>query len=111
MERRDAMSVARSDHRRAELAVDDIKDNIALDESNGWANLVATRQRVDAARRNLEIAHQNLEISTYSYQEGVVTILEVLQAQLSWLQIYQNAISAQYDYAIAIASYRYIIAY
>lgn len=111
MERRDAMSVARSEHRRAELAVDDIKDNIALDESNGWANLVATRQRVDAARRNLEIAHQNLEISTYSYQEGVVTILEVLQAQLSWLQIYQNAISAQYDYAIAIASYRYIIAY
>jgi outer membrane protein TolC len=65
---------------------------------------------VDATKRNLEVAQENLDISTYSYREGLATILDVLQAQLSWLQIYQNAISAQYDYAVAISAYRYIVA-
>jgi outer membrane protein TolC len=63
---------------------------------------------VDVARQSLDIAQENLEMSIYSYGEGVATILDVLQAQLSWLQISQNAIAAYYDYAIAIASYEYV---
>ena len=64
---------------------------------------------MEAVQRNLDIARENLDISTYSYREGVATILDVLQAQISWLQIYENAIAAEYDYAVAIASYRYIV--
>jgi outer membrane protein TolC len=37
-------------------------------------------------------------------------MLDVMQAQLSWLQIYSSAIAAQYDYAVAISAYRYIVA-
>lgn len=109
-ERRLAVSSARSSYRGAELAVDEIVDEITLNESNGWTNLQLTNRRVDATKRNLEVAQENLDISTYSYREGLATILDVLQAQLSWLQIYQNAISAQYDYAVAISAYRYIVA-
>ena len=109
-ERREALRSARSGYRSAELMVDNIVDDITLNESNGWTNLESSYQRIGAARRSLEIAKENLDISTYSYREGLVTILDVLQAQLSWLQIYQNAITAQYDYAVAISSYRYIIA-
>ena len=97
-------------YRGAELAVDEVVDEITLNESNGWTNLQLTNRRVDATKRNLEVAQENLDISTYSYREGLATILDVLQAQLSWLQIYQNAISAQYDYAVAISAYRYIVA-
>jgi outer membrane protein TolC len=39
----------------------------------------------------------------------MATILDVLQAQISWLQIYSNAISAQYDYAVAVAAYSYVV--
>ena len=109
-ERREALRSARSGYRSAELMVYNIVDDITLNESNGWTNLESSYQRIGAARRSLEIAKENLDISTYSYREGLVTILDVLQAQLSWLQIYQNAITAQYDYAVAISSYRYIIA-
>ena len=109
MERRDAIRSATSGYRRAESAVADVVDNIVLNESNGWANLEYAHRRVEAVQRNLDIAQENLDISTYSYREGVSTILDVLQAQISWLQIYENAITAEYDYSVAIASYNYIL--
>lgn len=109
-ERRKAIRSAESIYRSAELAVDNVVDRIILDESNGWTNLQSTHMRVNSSIQNLEIAKENLDISTYSYREGLATILDVLQAQLSWLQIFQNTISAQYDYAMAISAYRYIVA-
>ncbi|MBO7189018.1 MAG: TolC family protein [Alistipes sp.] len=109
MERRDAIRSAESNYTSAQLQIADVVDEIVLNESNGWANLEYTHRRVEAVQRNLDIAQENLEISTYSYREGVATILDVLQAQISWLQIYENAIAAEYDYAVAIASYRYIV--
>lgn len=109
-ERREAMRSARSDVRRSELAVEEVRDRITLGESDAWTNLVSTRERVESVRRNLSLATENLDISTYSYHEGLATILDVLQAQLSWLQIYQNAIAALSDYALALSAYRYISA-
>ena len=109
-ERREAMRSARSVQRRSELKVEEVRDRITLGESDAWTNLVSTRERVDAVRRNLSLAAENLDISTYSYHEGLATILDVLQAQLSWLQIYQNAIAALSDYALALSAYRYISA-
>lgn len=108
-ERRAAVRVARSEAQRAEQAHENLRDDISLDESDGWTNLQLTRTRVDATRRNLELARENLDISTYSYHEGMATILDVLQAQISWLQIFENAIAALYDYAMAISSYNYIV--
>ena len=108
--RREALRSARSEFVRAELSVADVVDNITLNESDAWTNMVATRERVDAVRRNLDLAAENLEISTYSYNEGLATILDVLQAQISWLQNYQNAIAALYDYALAVSAYRYVVA-
>lgn len=109
MERRDAVRSAKSNFDSSEAQLADVVDNIALNESDGWTNLEYSHRRMEAVQRNLEIARENLDISTYSYREGVATILDVLQAQISWLQIYENAIAAEYDYAVSIASYRYII--
>ena len=109
-ERREVVRKAESNYRKAALNVEDVVDRLHLEESNGWTNVQTTRSRVDAVQRNLRLAEENLSISTYAYGEGSVTILDVLQAQLSWLQIYTNAITAQYDYAVAIAAYRAITA-
>lgn len=107
-ERKHAVSAARSDYLRSVVAKDDVRDRVTLDESNGWTNLTLSYRRMLTADESLAIARENLEISTYSYTEGLTTILDVLQAQLSWLQIYTNAITAQYDYAVAVAAYEYI---
>lgn len=109
-ERRVALRSARSAQRIAALGVENVVDRLSLAESDGWTNMLSTEARVEASRRNLALARENLDISTYSYHEGLATILDVLQAQLSWLQIYENAIAAHYDYALAIAAYRRITA-
>ncbi|MDE5851250.1 MAG: TolC family protein, partial [Alistipes sp.] len=66
------------------------------------------RAQVGATEYNLRIAGENLEINTYSYGEGLATILDVMQAQLSWIQIYTNAIRAYYSHAVAVSDYRRI---
>ena len=110
MERRDAVRSAESSYASLVAQLADVVDDITLNESRGWTNIEYSHRRMEAVQRNLDIARENLDISTYSYHEGVATILDVLQAQISWLQIYENAIAAEYDYAVAIASYRYIVA-
>jgi outer membrane protein TolC len=107
-ERKHAVSAARSDYLREVNSVSATVDQITLDESDTWTNLCSTNERAATAQRNLSIAEENLAISTYSYREGLATILDVLQAQLSWLQIYTNVISAQYDYAVAVSAYDYV---
>ena len=107
-ERRHAVAAARSDYLREVNATLAVVDRITLEESDTWTNLCATRDRVATAQHNLSIAEENLSISTYSYREGLASILDVLQAQLSWLQIYTNTLSAQYDYAVAISAYDYV---
>ena len=107
-ERKHAVAAARSDYLREVNATLAVVDRITLEESDTWTNLCATRDRVATAQRNLSIAEENLSISTYSYREGLASILDVLQAQLSWLQIYTNTLSAQYDYAVAVSAYDYV---
>ena len=109
-ERHRSVGVARAAQKRSELALAQLHDDIMREEMNGWVTLVDSRAQVEASLRSLRIAGENLSISTYSYGEGVATVLDVLQAQLSWLQLYTNAITAQYNYAVAVSAYERIAA-
>ena len=86
------------------------RDAAAREEADGWSALASSRAQMLSSLHNLKIAGENLDISTYSYNEGQATILDVLQAQLSWIQIYTNAITAQFNYAVAVAAYERITA-
>ncbi|MBR5132139.1 MAG: TolC family protein [Alistipes sp.] len=108
-ERREAMNAAKSTQLSSELEVVNVADNLRLVEHDGWTNIERTWQRVVAAQESMTIAEENLEISTFAYNEGQTTILDVLQAQISWLQTYRNMLAAHYDYQMAVAEYRYIV--
>ena len=109
-ERRQALASARAALNSSSAVSQQVRDRVLLDESNGWVNLLNSQRRVASAERSLDIANENLQMSTYSYREGVATLLDLLQAQLSWLQIYRNVIAAYYDYAVAVAGYAYVTA-
>ncbi len=109
-ERRQAVREARAAQRREEWAAAQLHDDIALEEINSWTALQQSRAQVEASVESLKIAGENLELGTYSYSEGMATVLDVLQAQLSWIQLYTNAIDARYAYAVAIADYERITA-
>ena len=108
-ERRVAVNAAKSTQLSSELEIENIADNLRLIEQDAWTNMERTWQRVVAAQQSMTIAEENLDISTYAYNEGQTTILDVLQAQISWLQTYRNMLAAHYDYQMAVAEYRYIV--
>lgn len=109
-ERRRAVGVARAVEQQSRWAAEGLRDDIVREELNGWTAIENSLAKLRSVGESLRIAGENLDISTYSYGEGIATILDVLQAQLSWIQLYTNAINAQYDYAVAVAAYRRITA-
>ena len=62
--------------------------------------------QIATARSNLDVARENLSLNTFSYNEGVLTILDVISAQLSWLQAYTNAVTAHFNEKVAISAYK-----
>lgn len=109
-ERHRVVAAARERQRQSTLALQQLYDDILREEMNGWVNLVDSSAQVEASMRSMVIAGENLEISTYAYNEGVASVLDVLQAQISWLQLYTNIITAQYNYAVAVSDYQRITA-
>lgn len=109
-ERRRAVGAARAVIAQREWAAAGLHDDIVREELNGWTAIVNSRAKTASLNESLRIARENLDISTYSYGEGLATILDVLQAQLSWIQLYTNAINAQYDYSVAVSAYERITA-
>ena len=109
-ERRRAVGAARAVQLQSEWGAAAIRDDVVREEMNGWTALVETRAQIESTERSLRLAGENLDISTYSYGEGLATILDVLQAQLSWIQLYTNSIQARYGFAVAVADYMRITA-
>ncbi len=109
-ERRRAVAASQALRESSELTILALIDSIELEESNMWATIIDSRAQVDAARRALEIGSENLSISTFSYSEGLTTILDVMQAQISWLQLYTNSIWSEFNYLVALSAYRRICA-
>lgn len=109
-ERHRAVGAARAQQQQQEWSAAQRYDEVVREEMNGWTALVQSHAQVAASEESLRIAGENLSISTYSYGEGQATILDVLQAQLSWIQIYTNAIKAHFNYATAVSDYLRITA-
>jgi len=108
--RRRAVEAARAAAERSRWAKADLHDSILREEADGWTAVTRSLAQVRSTAASLRIAGENLDLSTYSYNEGLGTILDILQAQLSWIQLYTNAISAKFDYAVAVSDYNRITA-
>ena len=105
-ERRHAVASQRAVVRSSEYAALQAKDQIVQEVRNAWTGIEESTVQVSASLRSLDIAQQNLDLSTFSYNEGQLTILDVLSAQLSWIQLYTNAVTANFNQKVSIAQYR-----
>jgi len=104
-ERRYAATSAEAGVRKAEADLSQARRDATLEEADGWSDLTSSYSQIRSSLHNLAIASENLSISTFSYREGQATVLDVLQAQISWIQIYTNAITARFNYAVALSEY------
>ncbi|MFI3292565.1 MAG: TolC family protein [Rikenellaceae bacterium] len=109
-ERRRAVAVAQASYIESKINRAILHDSIEKEEVNGWTVVIDTNAQVHTAKESLSIAGESLNISTYSYSEGQTTILDVMQAQIGWIQSYTNSIDAEFNYMVAISSYSKISA-
>lgn len=91
--------------RSREYALDNTRDQISQEVANAWTNLTENTRQIGVAEEACKIAEENLDLNTFSYNEGKLPILDVLSAQLSWIQSYSNLVQTWYQQKISLAQY------
>lgn len=99
------VSIDNSKVRASEYALKSMQDKIVQDVASAWSNLSETSKQVLIARKNLETASESLDLSNFSFNQGLISILDLLQTQLSWFGAYNSTIEANYNYRIAMSQY------
>ncbi|MFR9545581.1 MAG: TolC family protein [Rikenellaceae bacterium] len=84
----------------------DMEDQITKEIANSWTELSENINQIDIAEENCTLAEENLELNTFSYNEGKLQILDVLSAQVNWIQAYTNLIQSYYQQRISNATYQ-----
>lgn len=105
-ERRRAVAAQKAHLQSSKYTAAQSGDQVAQEVNDAWTGIEQSAQQVAASLKSLQIARENLDLSTYSYNEGQLTILDVLSAQLSWIQLYTNAITANFNQKVSISQYR-----
>ena len=102
------VAIARQAKEIRQFEAQQLRDRIFLEEADAWSAVQNSFQQTVTSYRSLETARENLQLSTYSYNEGQLSILDVLSAQLSWLQLYENASAAALGLHLSVADYNRI---
>lgn len=104
-EMRQNMRKSRVQEETIELERSQLKDRVSKELNNAWVNVSEIAKKLEIVYSSLDIAKDNLTLNTFSYNEGKLPILDVLSAQVSWLQAYTNVVSVNYQYKVALAEY------
>lgn len=91
--------------RSREYALDETRDQIEQEVANAWTSLTENTKQITLAEEACRIAEENLDLNTFSYNEGKLPILDVLSAQLSWIQSYSSLIQTWYQQKASLAQY------
>ena len=104
-ERRQNVRVSQTQEEIKELERSKLRDRVNQELNKAWTNVTEIAKKLDIVYSSLDIAKNTLILNTFSYNEGRLPILDVLSAQVSWLQAYTNVVSVNYQYKVALAEY------
>lgn len=100
-----SVNVERNRLKSSEYELQKQMDAVDKQIAEAWTVMNRNVEKIEIAGQNVAIADENLDLNTFSYNEGKLTILDVLSAQTSWLAAYTGMISAWHEQHIAIADY------
>lgn len=104
-ERRQNVRVSLTQEETKELERSKLRDQVDRELNRAWTNVTEIAKKLVIVYSSLDIAKNTLTLNTFSYNEGRLPILDVLSAQVSWLQAYTNVVSVNYQYKVALAEY------
>lgn len=82
---------------------DDFMRGLQLQVKQASLNLAAAEKRIAIAEKAVEEANENLRIVKNSYEVGLLSSLDVVDAEVAWTQAKAGRIEARYDFFIAKA--------
>lgn len=88
-----------------ELDRSKLADRVSLELSKAWTTVNDLLKKTEIVNSSLAIARDNLFLNTFSYNEGKLPIIDVLSAQVTWLQAYTNVVTVHYRFKVAVAEY------
>lgn len=104
-ERRHSVSMARAAERSSQWSALESANQVNGDLAVARSNMEQNLKQVEVADQNLKVSLDNLELNTFSYSEGKLPILDVLSAQLAWIQSYTAYVNSNYNLKVSIAEY------
>lgn len=99
---RTQVAQARSDTRRAKLALKQTERAVRLNVMQSWRSLQEARARNGAQIQAVDLARQGMIIAESRYNSGVGTQLEIIDGQLTLQRAEAELARAQRDVAVAL---------
>ncbi|MEG1622556.1 MAG: TolC family protein [Alistipes sp.] len=81
------------------------RDRISQELYAAYTNLVVGTKQIGIAHQACTISKESLDLNTFSYNEGKLPIIDVLSAQVAWVQAYSSLITAMLQEKVAYADY------
>lgn len=96
---------AKAEAQTARLHFDETREKIELQVSQSRQKVHEAHERYDASLSSQEEADENLRYANLGFNEGVIPVSNVLEAQTAWLSAKTNLISSEIDLKL---SYLYL---
>ncbi|MDR0814442.1 MAG: TolC family protein [Bacteroidales bacterium] len=96
-EHRQTVNVARSERNIAQLKREEASEKIELQYTQARLRIKEAAQRSVSAHKNLEQAEENLRYANMGFEEGMVQVAGVLEAQTAWFSAYSEMIDARIE--------------
>lgn len=94
---------AQSDLRSQVITQGQLQENVAVEVRQALSNINDAQTRAASAGLGAQQAAEAYRLSSVRYQNGIGTILDVVNAQAQLAQARSNLLNAQYDYQTSLA--------
>ena len=100
---RAAVKQAESGLKQTQLGQQQMTDAIELEVRSAYLNLLEAKTLIDVQRETVEQAQESVRIANLRYENGMITSVELTDAQLALSQAEVNRLQSLHDYAVGIA--------
>ena len=94
---------AQSDLRSQLITQGQLQENVAIEVRQALSNINDAQTRASSAGLGAQQAAEAYRLANVRYQNGIGTILDVVNAQAQLAQARSNLLNAQYDYQTSLA--------
>ncbi len=100
---------AKAEYNEQNERLRDVREKVEMQVTQAVAGVRESNKRLTMAERSLERAEENLRYATLGFQEGVITVAQMLEAQTAWLSARSNRLEAKIDVQLSDVNLRRVL--